>query len=64
MWSCIYSFPLQLSKKSEFSFVISFAELGPTLVLVLCVRVLFSLPSSTFSHSVCVRTPMTGRLIR
>ena len=40
--SCICSFPLQLSKVSEFSFVISSAELRPTLVFVLCVRALCS----------------------
>ena len=40
--SCIYSFPLQLSKESEFSFAISSTELRPTLVLVLCVCALCS----------------------
>ena len=57
----IYSFPLQLSKESKFSFVISSAELWPTLMLVLCVYALFSLPSSTFSHSVWSATTVHGR---
>ena len=63
-YSCIYSFPLQLSKESEFSFAIISAELRPRLVLVLCVCALFSLPSSTSSHSVWSATPVSGRLTR
>ena len=51
-------------KLSEFSFAIYSAKLQPTLVLVLCVCALFSLPSSTSSHSVWSATPVSGRLTR
>ena len=59
-----HSFPLQLSKENEFSFAISSAQLRPTLVIVLCVCALFSLPSSTSSHSVWSATQGSGRLTR
>ena len=40
------------SVKREFRFAISYTELRPTLVSLLCVYALFSLTSSTSSHSV------------
>ena len=49
------------NKWSEFSFVISSAELRPMLVLVQCARALFFLPSSISSHSVWSATTVYGR---
>ena len=60
----MYSFPLQLSKVSEFSFVISSVELRHNAgACAVCVRSVL-LPSSISSHNVWSTTPASDQLTR